>query len=580
MFETRRPNPIAACGLGVALCMALLAGCGSTGGSASPAAAAASAPTVIPATPMGLSATPGNQQAMLAWSASTGAASYSVKRSTTSGGPYSQVATAPSTSYTDATVSNGSTYYYVVSAVNDSGQSADSAQASVTPAAATSTPAAGAPAAPTGLAANAGDAQVNLTWSASSGATSYNVQRSTTNGGPYSQITTATSPAYTDKTVSDGTTYYYVVAAVNSSGTSANSTQAVANPLAPPAQVVRGCNGLSAVGVWDHITPAGADLSTFGLTAVTLVPNDPATVYVGTSNSGLFKSTDCGANFVKVNTGTLGTQLSAGSMHALIDPIQPNIIYSYSLYGQNGFFKSTDGGVNFQSILTPQIVAAAPYGGFVSGYDMDPQNHLHLLITWHQECAAPYTKACYAETLDGGVTWTMRNGDASWAGGEGTFLAFLDSDRWLFSSASNGLWLSKDRGATWAQVPMAQVAHGSGQLVRMSDGSFFMAAANGILHSSDGETWNLIPNSGSLDMGLATDGTTLWASEAFPYNPNQRPTPAQHYWQASVANPTAWTRMSGAPSLSSGGTWLSYDPDHHILYSANYWDGLWRVVVQ
>ena len=35
-----------------------------------------------------------------------------------------------------------------------------------------------------------------------------------------------------------------------------------------------------------------------------------------------------------------------------------------------------------------------------------------------------------------------------------------------------------------------------------------------------------------------------------------------------------------SPDLSSGGVYLAYDPDHHILYSANYWDGLWRVVVK
>ena len=44
------------------------------------------------------------------------------------------------------------------------------------------------PPAPTNLVATAGNAQVGLSWSASSGATSYNVQRSTTSGGPYTTI--------------------------------------------------------------------------------------------------------------------------------------------------------------------------------------------------------------------------------------------------------------------------------------------------------------------------------------------------------------------------------------------------------
>ena len=65
------------------------------------------------------------------------------------------------------------------------------------------------------------------------GATSYSVKRSTTSGGPYSQIATSTTTSYTNTGLTNGTTYYYVVAAVNSTGASANSTQASATPTAP-----------------------------------------------------------------------------------------------------------------------------------------------------------------------------------------------------------------------------------------------------------------------------------------------------------------------------------------------------------
>lgn len=86
------------------------------------------------------------------------------------------------------------------------------------------------PAAPTGLTATAGNAQVSLSWTASSGATSYTVLRGTTNGGPYSQIGTSTATSYVDTSVANGTTYYYVVTAVNGSGQSGNSNQASATP--------------------------------------------------------------------------------------------------------------------------------------------------------------------------------------------------------------------------------------------------------------------------------------------------------------------------------------------------------------
>jgi chitin-binding protein len=90
------------------------------------------------------------------------------------------------------------------------------------------------PPAPTGLAATAGNAQVALSWSAASGATGYNVKRSTTNGGPYSNVATSvTGTSYTNTGLTNGTTYYYVVTAVNASGESPVSLQASATPTAP-----------------------------------------------------------------------------------------------------------------------------------------------------------------------------------------------------------------------------------------------------------------------------------------------------------------------------------------------------------
>ncbi|RUS47874.1 glycoside hydrolase family 9 protein [Cohnella sp. AR92] len=184
---------------------------------------------VAPAAPASLTATAGKAQATLNWSASAGAASYNVKRSTTSGGAYTTVATGVTgTSYTNTGLTNGTTYYYVVSAVNGVGESANSAQASVTPAAPV------VPAAPASLTATAGNALATLSWSASSGAASYNVKRSTTSGGAYTTVATGVAAtSYADTGLTNGTTYYYVVSAVNAAGESANSAQASAIPTVP-----------------------------------------------------------------------------------------------------------------------------------------------------------------------------------------------------------------------------------------------------------------------------------------------------------------------------------------------------------
>jgi fibronectin type 3 domain-containing protein len=272
----------------------------------------------VPSAPTGLSASAISAcQINLVWNASSGATSYNVKRATASGGPYSTIGSTASTSYGDSGLSAGAPYYYVVSAVNGSGEGANSAQASATtigaPAAPTALNATAAsssqinltwtdnaatetgfkierstdnatftqiatvganvtsyansglssgttyhyriraydscgnnsaysatdsaitfPAAPTGLAATAGQKQVSLSWNSSAGATSYNVKRSTTSGGPFTNVATGiTGTAYLNNGLVNGTTYYFVVSAVNGSGESANSAQVSATPAAP-----------------------------------------------------------------------------------------------------------------------------------------------------------------------------------------------------------------------------------------------------------------------------------------------------------------------------------------------------------
>jgi fibronectin type 3 domain-containing protein len=206
------------------LALALLTSCGGSGSSGG-----GGGNGTAPSVPTGVTATAGSQQVSLSWNASAGATSYNVKRSTTSGSGYSTVSSPSTTGYTDTGLTNGTTYYYVVTAVNAQGESGNSAQASATPAAAPP------PGAPTGLTATAGNQQVALSWGAVTGATGYNVKRSTTSGSGYSTVSSPSTASYTDTGLTDGTTYYYVVTATSAAGESANSTQVSATPVAAPA---------------------------------------------------------------------------------------------------------------------------------------------------------------------------------------------------------------------------------------------------------------------------------------------------------------------------------------------------------
>jgi len=88
------------------------------------------------------------------------------------------------------------------------------------------------PAAPSGLTATAGSAQLNLHWRAPSGATSYNVNRSLVSGGPYATIaSTLTTTNYTDAGLTNGVIYFYTVSANNAVGQGANSVEVSARPV-------------------------------------------------------------------------------------------------------------------------------------------------------------------------------------------------------------------------------------------------------------------------------------------------------------------------------------------------------------
>src|SRR5207244_12798828 len=89
-----------------------------------------------------------------------------------------------------------------------------------------------APAKVTTLAANGVSAsQIDLTWTASPGAASYNVLRSSTSSGTPSQIGTSATASFSDTGLAASTTLYYVVQAVNAAGTSRNSNQASSTTL-------------------------------------------------------------------------------------------------------------------------------------------------------------------------------------------------------------------------------------------------------------------------------------------------------------------------------------------------------------
>jgi hypothetical protein len=188
-------------------------------------------PLVPPIPPTGLTATAGDRQVSISWNSVSGATSYNIYWSTASGVTISTGTKIPSisnTSYSHTGLANGTTYYYVVTAVNSYGESGISSPAPATPGAP--------PVPPTGLLASPGNGQVTVSWNSVSGSTSYNIYWSYASGVTKTNGTkiSLTTNSYIHMGLTNGTTYYYVVTAVNNYGESAESSPVSASPGIPP----------------------------------------------------------------------------------------------------------------------------------------------------------------------------------------------------------------------------------------------------------------------------------------------------------------------------------------------------------
>lgn len=172
-----------------------------------------------------LTATVADSSVNLSWGNLSGALSYQIKRGSSQSGPFSVVGTSSSNSFIDTGLTNGSVYYYIVSAlgaddVSLSDSSVVSANPMALPGAFTVTP-------------TIASHQIQLAWTTSTGASSYTVEYGTSSGSyPTIVSSNATSPT-TISSLTNGTTYYFKVIATNPAGNTSSSELALIPTISP-----------------------------------------------------------------------------------------------------------------------------------------------------------------------------------------------------------------------------------------------------------------------------------------------------------------------------------------------------------
>jgi hypothetical protein len=215
----------------------------------------------------------------------------------------------------------------------------------------------------------------------------------------------------------------------------------------------------------------------------------------------------------------------------------------------------------------------------ISGDPWDVSDHQHLVVTFHSPCSAPYTPVCFAETTDGGGSWRVLSFALQDNWGEGALITMLDATHWIYTN--NGTYYTSDEGAHWAPIPNSPLAPGvgsSGPVFKTPDGRYYLGSGYGVMSSTDGQNWSLLPSSGYLIDSVIGDGQHLFAIEGF-HAPRNDDT-GNFFWTASYASPTLWSNgpVSGLPSsLNSGSNSMAYDADHHLLYTTLGAEGVWRL---
>lgn len=173
----------------------------------------------VSATPTSFAVVASTATANLSWVGSSAATTYSVKMGYHSGGPYLTIASVTGTSFTATGLTNGITYYFVVSAVDGTGESGNSSEADGTPIAI-----------PANVTAAVSNGDIYLAWQPTLGASTYSIQRSTNSGAFVTIATGLSGTSYIDSNVTHGNSYAYTVSGVNSTGQSLVSNTAYAHP--------------------------------------------------------------------------------------------------------------------------------------------------------------------------------------------------------------------------------------------------------------------------------------------------------------------------------------------------------------
>jgi uncharacterized repeat protein (TIGR01451 family) len=227
-------------------------------------------------------------------------------------------------------------------------------------------------------------------------------------------------------------------------------------------------------------------------------PTNPAIIYVA-ATGGIFKSTDSGNTFTAINNGFLGS-----GRIILVDTVTPTTLYATSSAASNRVFRSVDAGANWTSTFINNV-------SIINGLAIDPNTPATLYAA---------TDRGLSKSTNSGVNWTALNfalGFNARANG----VAVDKTTGAVYAATIAGLLKSVDGGSTWTNLSGTLNLVVSRVVLDPTNSSIiYITTAAGVSKSIDGgATWTVsntgFPNTQILSLVInPTQSSTLFIGTA------------------------------------------------------------------